>query len=123
VTRTTPPNDPPNDGIVIHIDEWSKPRASGVGRTARSRPGTGIDDPADSGEPVPGSDEWWNKALTAFEAYTELGAVDGNASVAAQDDGEKETGVRVSRAPCQSSGPARLPSSSRRRPHTPGGHK
>jgi hypothetical protein len=35
----------------------------------------GIDDPADSWEPVPGSDEWWNKVLTAFKAYTGLGAV------------------------------------------------
>jgi hypothetical protein len=50
----------------------------------------GIDDPADSWEPVPGSDEWWNKVLTAFKAYTELCAV-GDASVAAEDDGEKKT--------------------------------
>jgi len=90
VARTPPPNDSqPNNGNVIPIDGWRKPRLSGVAQRGRNRYGGDIDASAHSHEPVPASGQWWNQALAAFNAYIELSAVDTDASEA-EDEGEKE---------------------------------
>jgi hypothetical protein len=76
---------------VIRVDAWRKQRSAPVRRPGRRLAEVDIDDRAASGEHVRGSDEWWVRALRAFQAYIELRALQSGAGVDAVEDREKET--------------------------------
>jgi hypothetical protein len=72
------PNDSqPDKAKVISIDAWRNVRSAQTGRQIR-RSRVDIDEGTDSGA-IPGSDQWWNRALKAFKAYIELAALESHA--------------------------------------------